>query len=162
MEMIEILNRKIREQTGSTFFVTVGLLVIIITMYLAVTEYFRVINLYDSVTTEMERASNMAVEYSMIDEARGYHISVIDSDEAEKQFNTYFITRLEMTNAFEKIKDGKTCYKINFDTFEIDPDIPRMKMQGTVSINVELVGNYISTPINLPFDVKTRNVNMED
>lgn len=159
---MEIINQKFKDQNGSSFIVFTMLLILIITISLIVMEYFRVIELYDEVITEMERASNIAVEYAMIDEARGYHISQIDEEEARNQFDTYFKTRLDLTSNFEKIIDGKLYFKVVFDQFKIDSELSNMNMDGTVYINLQLISNYITTPIGLPFKIHTDNINIEE
>ena len=153
---------KLKEEKGSPVFIFIILLVLMLSVFFCLIETYRIIELHDMVVTEMERAGNIAVEYSMIDEARGYHLSKIDEAAARDEFNKYFTERLELNSSFEKYVDGQRYFKVQFDSFSIDPEAPEMTMKGTLYIDLQLVKNYLTIPIELPFDVITRNVNMED
>lgn len=162
MEVKKVILDKLKEQSGSTLFVSIGLMAAMITLFLVIYEVFNVVGIYNSVTTNMERASNMAIEYAMIDEARGYHISIVDAEVAEDQFGEYFVSRLGLNGNYEKIEDGSLNYKVTFDTYEIDPDKAQMLLAGDLVIDLKLVGNYVPTPVSLPFSIRTRNVNAAD
>lgn len=162
MEIKRLLQEKFSEEKGNIVYIFIILVTLLITLFLCVIEYYRVTELYDDVTTEMERAANIAVEYAMNDEARGYHLSKIDESIAQEQFNTYFIQRLKLNSSFEQFVDGDRYYKVEFTTFNIDVEIPQIQMQGTLCIDLQLVKNYVTVPIELPFDIKTRNVNVEE
>lgn len=162
MEVNKFLKEKLKDKRGSTFFIFIMLIMVLLVVMLCVMEYFRVMELHDTVTTEMERAANMALEYSMIDEARSYHISQVDVDITKEQFDMYFTERLELNDQLEKYVDGQRQYQVKFNSLEIHAEIPQITMQGSISIDLQLINKYMPEPVELPFDIKTRNVNMED
>jgi hypothetical protein len=163
MEMKKEFIRKLWERNGASILIMMLILSILITVNLAIMEYFRVKAIYDAARTEMERAANISVEYAMIDEARSYHISKINPDIARQQFELYFEDRLDLTDDFEKQdEEGNMVYMVIFDDFTINGDAPSMKMQGKIRVSLNLVGEYLTAPIDLPFRVATRNVNIVD
>lgn len=162
MEMMRI-REKIKSREGASFIVFIGVLIALITLFLVIFEYFRVMGMHEAITEELERSGNIAVEYAMIDEARGYHISKIDSEEAKKQFDTYFKKRLNLTDDYIKYgQDREKLYWLSFDKFEVDAETPKITMKGTIYVNLQLVGSYVAAPIELSFDVITRNLNTAD
>lgn len=162
MEIKNFAVQKLHEIKGTSIYIFILILSVLITVGLVSMEYFRVSGIYDSVTAEMERAANIAIEYSMIDEARGYHISEIDPDIAAQQFDLYFRTRLGLGREYQKNDDeGAIVYQVAFDSHDIDAEKSQILMQGDIYITMRLVGNYI-TGISMPFNIKTRNVNIID
>lgn len=162
MEMKDFAVQKLRETKGASIYIIILALAMLIVTSLGVMEYFRVSGIYDTVTSELERASNIAVEYSMIDEARSYHISQIDPDLTAQQFALYFRNRLGLTEGYQKNdENGSMIYKVVFDNLDIDAETPQILMRGDIYITMRLVGDYI-TGVSLPFKIKTRNVNMID
>lgn len=157
------IGKKLKEKGGASVIVFIGILFALIALSLVFLEYFRVTGLYESITEELERSGNIAVEYAMIDDARGYHISTIDIGEAEKQFDAYFRDRLKLTDDYRKYDEqGALLYWIVFDNLVFDDDTPQIIMEGTICVNLQLVGSYATAPVELPFTVTTRNVNAAD
>jgi len=161
--MIRILRNKVKERGGASLFIFTMIFSIVITVSLVVMEYFRVAELYETITIEMERAGNISVEYSMIDDARGYHLSKVDTKEVQEQFAIYFKERLGLTDDYiKKDEDGNLIYRIAFHHLDFDGETPKISMSGNIDINLVLVSNYVSVPVEIPFDVTTRNMNAED
>ena len=161
--MKRIIGNKVKERGGASLFIFTMVFSILITVSLVVTEYFRVSELYETINIEMERAGNISVEYAMIDDARGYHLSKVDTEEAKKQFSIYFKERLGLTDDYRNLdEDGDLIYRIAFKNLDFDGETPKLSMNGSIYINLVLVSNYVSVPIEIPFDVTTRNVNAAD
>jgi hypothetical protein len=156
MEMKKIL----RDQRGGVVLLFTFLITAILTTYLVAMEYFSVAEKQDRIITEMERASNIAVEYAMIDDARSYNLSKINTDTAKNQFDTYFKERLGLTPDYKLYdSNGELVYQVIFDEFSFDGEAPKISMRGKTRITLRLVNNYILVPIDIPFKVVTRNVN---
>ena len=161
MEM-KYIRSKLSEKNGASMIVFAGLLILAVTISCVVMEYFRVTGMVEALNLELERTGNIAIEYAMIDEARGYRLSRIAPEIAQERFDTYFRDRLELTSDYKKIRSGQMVYQVLFDTFEIDADTARITMKGSFKINLMFVREFAPAAISFPFSVVTKNVNIAD
>lgn len=159
---MKYVKSKLVENNGASMIVFTGLLILVVTISCVVMEYFRVTGMVEALNLELERTGNIAVEYAMIDEARGYQLSRIAPEAAAECFDTYFRDRLGLTSDYKKMSDGKMVYQIVFNTFDIDSDTAQITMKGRIKMNLLYVSVFAPESISFPFSVVTQNVNIVD
>ncbi len=159
---MKYVKSKLVEKNGASMIVFAGLLILVVTIYCVVMEYFRVTGMVEALNLELERTGNIAVEYAMIDEARGYQLSRIAPEIAKELFDTYFRDRLGLTSDYKKIRAGEMVYQVVFDRFDIDADSAQITMEGSFKINLLFVSEFAPDALSFPFYVVTKNVNISD
>lgn len=163
MEGLRYIHQKTREKQGTSIVLLfIAIVLMLYLVFIVALEYYNVTNTYEAIVIELERAGNIAVEYTMNDEARGYHISYIDEADTKKLFNQYFSERLNLNSNLEKYIDNQRIYKVAFDKFDIDSELAQISMEGTIIIELILLKNYTDYEVKLPFSVKTRNINSHE
>lgn len=159
---MKYVKSKLVENNGASMIVFAGLLILVVTISCVVMEYFRVTGMVEALNLELERTGNIAVEYAMIDEARGYQLSRIAPEIAKERFDIYFRDRLGLTSDYKKIREGKLVYQVVFDRFDIDADSAQITMAGSIGINLLFVSKFAPEAMSFPFYVVTKNVNISD
>lgn len=159
---MKYVKSKLGEKKGASMIVFAGLLLLVVTISCVVMEYFRVTGMVEALNLELERTGNIAVEYAMIDEARGYQLSRITPEIAKERFDTYFRDHLGLTSDYKKIRDGEMAYQVVFDRFDIDADSAQITMEGSFKINLLFVSEFAPEALSFPFYVVTKNVNTAD
>ena len=158
---MEILSRFINNESGEGF-VWILILLFLSAVVLGVgLELYRDYSLKESITTELNRAGNMSISFSMQDDYRNERIAKIDSDIAQFEFLGYLTDKLLFTGSYPHYyfsKDGFE-YEIIFSSLSVTEEPPLIICSAMLLVkpifNIFVPDSFY---VELPISVRTKNV----
>ena len=120
-------------------------------------EFYHAFTLKEYVDTEISRALNIATDFAMSDEDRMEHISMMDIPTAKREFNSYLHTEMKLNGSLERIKGGKTAYKLIISSTTLENNPVKFEVSGVIRTKPVLLSTLVPINIDIPFKVKARN-----
>jgi len=121
-------------------------------------EVFRINGIQSHIEYELQRAVNIAVEYSMQDSWRQDKLNRLDAAQARSVFYDYLYTELALNGANQKIEE-KLIYTLELNNVEAQIEPPRLLVSGVARVRSAFV--FLIDDINIPFDIKSKNFRLE-
>lgn len=149
-----------RKRGSSNVFLILFLFVFIIITTVTI-EFYNIFTLKEHIDTELSRALNIATDSAMLDEYRMEHISMIDLNTAQNEFNSYLHTEMRLDASNERYEDGKFRYKLIINKTVLKNNPVVFEVSGVLRTKPVLLSGLVPVNIDIPFKVKARNQRYE-
>jgi hypothetical protein len=153
------------DESGMSFvwiLVIIFLGVVVISLGL---EVYRDFSLQESLTTSLNRACNISVSVSMLDEYRSEKIAKIDAERARLEFLGCINYDLDMPGSYPifRLTNDDLEYEIVFTNLYITEEPPEVKGSAVLKVKPYVFGNWLFPGffVEMPLSFKSKNVRIE-
>lgn len=142
---------------GASLILTLGIVVVIMMLFAVVLEVQSIRAQYYGIETNMQRAVNSAVEYSMKDNYRSDRILILDQSEASYMVKQYLTSDLGLDASGVHTVDGKQQYKVEIDKIDVTASPPSITIEGYYYVNTIFKIYVPAGVVAVPFKITSEN-----
>lgn len=157
--MERLIKDKIKETSGASSVIAVGLIFIFLLIGFFATDALRVFAIQENVSDELYRASNLSIKAAMYDSDRHDAVSHFDENVAKNTFYTCLYENLNLNSNLERWEDGDLEYRIVIDQLDMDGINSRLSVSATVYSPSKFFNGVVTW--DFPVKVKSRNMRVD-